>query len=671
MTTLDPLQQAAVVERYSRDVDALVKQSVQRHTAAMRNMRVRFRMFRDDLLRVLPESFPLNQSAIQGVLRDVAGQIDDLFSEVGQQFGAGFTETGRLNKSIERLYADRFLGGLEDLTDVGIDAGTFNIASQWSADLINLRTGGLGATIMQSVNRTLRLAAIGGAGNMMTGTALVNKALGSSKRWSYRAERIYRTEVLRVQSLGMQQTVTRLNKRIRTRKRWVWSGISRDEHKEANGQVVAASKAFKVRLREGGIASLRFPRDPKAPPSATINCGCYMVPVPQGAPRRPAAPAQPVARASAPLSPVDAFRQTQSGFAARLAADGGLRSLLARARSVAKDFGKVGSTQYVRKFADLYAKQAHGRMIELMADELGKKFKWLTGDSAATVLSKFDESFIHSWSGSSKSLSSSTLRYASRNAWKEDFPDGFYWGDSGGYIKKGTDAWKKKLSESATLVRSRLLTHRAGEDLRRAMHNVGTDELHSFVEEYVKLRSGFAKHYLTETGASRLPIHRGHDFHGSVDDWLAPFRHSDEMYVPSAQSSWSIDTQNADKFRLKQSNARFSLQQDTDSVFATYHENSIDRFSFGDRESEYITSGLRPMKHNPKDAVVQIGVDSVDLSLHELHAAAGRSTDDLAAFLDGFKDKHPEAFEGYTMLRKSGVRVELSSYSQKTLAVLP
>ncbi len=72
---------------------------------------------------------------------------------------------------------------------------------------------------------------------------------------------------------------------VKLAKRWLRSGKQhpRPSHVHAHNQIRRVREDFEiVNLRTGEIEKLRFPRDPKASPGNTINCGCVMVPVVDG-----------------------------------------------------------------------------------------------------------------------------------------------------------------------------------------------------------------------------------------------------------------------------------------------------------------------------------------------------------------------------------------------------
>lgn len=276
-----------IVARYDRGIQRLIRSQLRRQAADMRRIRASFSDFRSRALDLIPASVPIDRAIIVSVLRDLSSQIDALTTELGLTISGGVREIVRTSDLMAQLYGETF----NAIDIVGIDLDTFDIATRFSADLIDLGTGGLRAQIQTAVRQQLALAALGASGGQFSGVEALNVALGGPRKWTFRAERIYRTEVLRVQSLSMQASISRMNEITPTRKKWVWSGADRPEHARIDQQTVAANRKFRVPLRTGGSVLMRFPRDPAAPPSATINCGCFVVPVPGKKVAAPAAAA--------------------------------------------------------------------------------------------------------------------------------------------------------------------------------------------------------------------------------------------------------------------------------------------------------------------------------------------------------------------------------------------
>jgi len=90
----------------------------------------------------------------------------------------------------------------------------------------------------------------------------------------FRSESVIRTEVGRLHSAAADRRLLDVAEEVAgLKKQWLWSGKSRMTHSAVNGQVRDVDGQFDVAGEK-----LRYPRDPAAGPSNTINCGCESVP---------------------------------------------------------------------------------------------------------------------------------------------------------------------------------------------------------------------------------------------------------------------------------------------------------------------------------------------------------------------------------------------------------
>lgn len=273
---------ARKIRAYEREVDRLLARSRRLQAADVRRIRLAFARFKADALQVLPASFRLNQATIATVLATLEVQIAELERGFLRTLRGGMEEQAAVARETVELYGATFLQYGDAVPFVGVSPQTLDLASSFSAELIGLRRGGLAAKMLAEVNRALRLSALGAGGNAFEGATAVARVLGS-RSWSWQAERIYRTEVLRIHSLATDTAIRNLDRITPTARSWRWSGIERQEHASIDGQTVGVDERFRVPLRTGGVALMRFPRDPSADPSATINCGCFLIPRPRAA----------------------------------------------------------------------------------------------------------------------------------------------------------------------------------------------------------------------------------------------------------------------------------------------------------------------------------------------------------------------------------------------------
>lgn len=164
---------------------------------------------------------------------------------------------------------------------VGISRTQLLVSQSYSADLVT----GLSGAMRDRLNATLSRAFLGGksATEIMTeiGRAVDGGQFGVISR---RAETIYRTEVLRIQSIATQARLEQAVARgIAAKKMWVHAGTPakpRSWHLAINRQVKPADESFEIPAGGPGGASeeLMFPRDPAASAENTVNCGCQVFP---------------------------------------------------------------------------------------------------------------------------------------------------------------------------------------------------------------------------------------------------------------------------------------------------------------------------------------------------------------------------------------------------------
>jgi hypothetical protein len=132
------------------------------------------------------------------------------------------------------------------------------------------------------INTQLGLAVMG-AQSIFGTTKAVQKILGESTR--NRASVIVHTEIGRAFSAAAAARIEEVAARgIAVRKQWRRSGKihSRPEHDALDGVVVDHDQPFWSHSPKDGKVALMYPRDPKAPPGQTVNCGCTLLPFVEG-----------------------------------------------------------------------------------------------------------------------------------------------------------------------------------------------------------------------------------------------------------------------------------------------------------------------------------------------------------------------------------------------------
>lgn len=272
------------VRAYDRRVQALIRRSrVVRVQDVWRIRRAYHELLRDLAPFVAGQS-GFGRAATEHLLVTLARRIDETSSQVIGIVRDGLTAQAELAREGLVTYEAAFGQYGASISGLSITPRQLDAIMGFSADLIGLRSGGIGSKILQRVNSALRLGALGVV-DQQSSIAAISRALGRPRAWSYQAERIYVTETLRAHSITTEQGIQDLARRTPTGKRWGWSGIAREEHARINGQVVRADQRFKVPVpatkgKPARVVLMRYPRDPAAPPEATIFCGCYVVAVP-------------------------------------------------------------------------------------------------------------------------------------------------------------------------------------------------------------------------------------------------------------------------------------------------------------------------------------------------------------------------------------------------------
>lgn len=270
---------AAAVRAYARELEIIRKRGLVLQARDLIRIRAAFREFVRRVAASVPAS-NFSRVVTGSILRDLAQEIDRLTGELQVTVRRGFLAQEQLANESLQAFMRHFTETGQAIGVVGLDPRTLDIATDFSARLIGIRDGGLGSRMQGAVDRLIRLSALGAGEGGFVQAGRILTAMHGLRKFHWEAERIYRTEVLRIHSLVTQQGVERLAQKIDVEKMWRWSGISREEHAAINGQIVPAEGKFNVPLRGGGTVKMLFPRDPLAPASAMINCGCYVVPVP-------------------------------------------------------------------------------------------------------------------------------------------------------------------------------------------------------------------------------------------------------------------------------------------------------------------------------------------------------------------------------------------------------
>ena len=161
---------------------------------------------------------------------------------------------------------------------IGVSREVAQVAAQFSATLIRDLT----SSAQAAIDGVLRRSSLGGL-TVQEAIAQIGASLDSSKPLASiaaRAERIFRTEVLRIQSIATQARMKQNAEAMRRAgwalgKRWLATPDKRARlsHLAAMGQEREVDEPFKV-----GGEELMYPRDPAGSAGNTINCRCVSQP---------------------------------------------------------------------------------------------------------------------------------------------------------------------------------------------------------------------------------------------------------------------------------------------------------------------------------------------------------------------------------------------------------
>lgn len=272
-----------IKRQYRRRVDSLVRElgreSENSLKASGRHLRQFRRVLLDRFQQARTEPAQAHFERMIDITNEEVRKIETLLK---QSSGTAIETQAAIG---ERLATDPLLSlGLKPeararaTSIAGVDPQTVNAAKQFSADLIGIQSGGLSADLLRSINSEIQLGILGGK-TPQQAIEKIAAILKDDGPFFGRAETIFRTEGLRIESLVEQSSAELLDKVIPMIKIWHWSGVSRTGHREAGitQKKVPVNKKFKVRPEIGkSFEFLEFPRDPRASAQNTVNCGCFM-----------------------------------------------------------------------------------------------------------------------------------------------------------------------------------------------------------------------------------------------------------------------------------------------------------------------------------------------------------------------------------------------------------
>lgn len=241
---------------------------------------------RDDLVRLLREAERAIGDTLAGQpteferwsLPQLRAEVRRAMDEFGEQGAA------RASSAIGRAWE---LG--EELVAAPLEAAGVRVAgvlpridtrqlSGMRAFLVD-RIKDIGTDAANKITAELGLVVIG-ARQPAEAISAVRRILGESSR--SRATTIVRTELGRAYSFAAQQRMQSAAERLPgLKKQWRRSGKlhPRLHHDLADGQTVDVDQPFILKPLGRAPVELMYPRDPSAPASETINCGCVSIPI--------------------------------------------------------------------------------------------------------------------------------------------------------------------------------------------------------------------------------------------------------------------------------------------------------------------------------------------------------------------------------------------------------
>lgn len=239
-------------------------------------------------------------AAMQGILEELKKQVlQELASVEGETYQAWHLRTNlaMIESAIARFEAlaynrlDGLLNagwqaGLDMVPDLLVTAGISAVTGHLSSPLLETakdfayhRIRGLAADIMTRIRSELSLGILGQKTPWQVRQAISGslESPGVFKSIAERAKVITELEMGRVYSQATQLSLEQAARSVDgLKKQWWHAGhpkMPRRNHLALHGQIVDIDRKFMI-----GTVTLRYPRDPQAPVSETIRCGCIVVP---------------------------------------------------------------------------------------------------------------------------------------------------------------------------------------------------------------------------------------------------------------------------------------------------------------------------------------------------------------------------------------------------------
>lgn len=229
---------------------------------------------RDQILVTLA-GLPADWQQLQ--LSRLLGQIEDVLTGAASQAGALFEMRMQEAWTQGEDFVDKPLAIIGHRVEMQLAQLDVGVLKQMKA-FGSLRLKDVGSEAARKIGQQLGQTTIG-AQTPFQAIQAVQKILGADS--PRRAATIVLTEVSRAFAVASNDRLVQAEPLVPgLSKQWRRSGKihSRWNHDMIDGQVVEASKPFKVPNPGGGFDMMQCPHDPKAPVEQIIHCGCISIP---------------------------------------------------------------------------------------------------------------------------------------------------------------------------------------------------------------------------------------------------------------------------------------------------------------------------------------------------------------------------------------------------------
>ncbi|HKQ06613.1 MAG TPA: hypothetical protein VJ464_15880 [Blastocatellia bacterium] len=269
---------AEIQEEFDRRVKAIIENILRQERQLIEESRGLLDQARSDIVARMAEGGHTEWDAywLRQVRAAVERRLEHLKRDLETSLNQGINRAFDLGNE---LVSDPVRAALGVNQPIGISREIVQVATQFSASLITDVT----TSAQAAIDGVLQRAALGSV-TVQTSIAEIGRSLDDPKIFrsiAARAETIFRTEFLRMQSIATQARMRSDAEAMRRAgwalgKRWLPPPLtkrSRLSHFAAMGQERALDDPFEV-----GGEELMFPRDPAGSAGNTINCRCVSQP---------------------------------------------------------------------------------------------------------------------------------------------------------------------------------------------------------------------------------------------------------------------------------------------------------------------------------------------------------------------------------------------------------